>query len=114
MKSTMQKNSAGLALTLALAWMIGHALVLDAQIPYSEQYRPQFHFSPSSGWIGDPDGTIRYQGQYHLFWWGHAVSSDLVFWNQLAYPMAGDDGSFVYYDGSVVVDRTNKIGRAHV
>ena len=82
----------------------------QAQIPYSEQYRPQFHFSPASGWIGDPDGTIRYQGKYHLFWWGHAESSDLVFWNERPYPMTGDDGSFTYYDGSVVVDRTNTSG----
>jgi sucrose-6-phosphate hydrolase SacC (GH32 family) len=81
-----------------------------AQAAYSELYRPQFHFTPSSGWIGDPDGLVRYQGKYHLFWWGHAVSSDLVFWSQQVWPMTGDDGSFTYYTGSVVVDKTNTSG----
>jgi len=83
---------------------------LGAQVLYHEQYRPQFHFSPSSGWIGDPDGLIHYQGTYHLFWWGHAVSSDLVYWSQQAWPMTGDDGTFGYYDGSVVVDTNNTGG----
>src|SRR3989442_1075908 len=78
-----------------------------AQQPYSEKYRPQFHFSPREGWIGDPDGLIRYKNTYHLFWWGHAVSSDLVYWKEMPKPMHGDDGSFAYFSGSVVVDRQN-------
>jgi hypothetical protein len=45
---------------------------------YEEEYRPQFHFSPASGWIGDPDGLIKFEDKYHLFWWGHAESTDLV------------------------------------
>ncbi|MBU0679399.1 MAG: glycoside hydrolase family 32 protein, partial [Verrucomicrobia bacterium] len=78
--------------------------------PYTERYRPQCHFSPREGWIGDPDGCIRYRNLYHLFWWGHAVSEDLVHWNELPWPMKGDDGSFDYYTGSVVVDERNTSG----
>lgn len=78
--------------------------------PYSERYRPQYHFSPREGWIGDPDGLIRYRGMYHLFWWGHAVSQDLVTWKELPWPMKGDDHSFMYYTGSVVVDEANTGG----
>lgn len=83
-----------------------------AQTPYAEQYRPQYHLSASSGWIGDPDGLIHYQGKYHLFWWGHAESSDLVYWNQMVYPMSGGGSvpAFDYYDGSVVVDLANTAG----
>ena len=77
---------------------------------YRALYRPQFHFSPLSGWIGDPDGTIKYKDKYHLFWWGHASSDDLVFWKQEPWPMQGDDGSFIYYTGSVVVDTANTSG----
>ncbi|MBE2181494.1 MAG: GH32 C-terminal domain-containing protein [Chthoniobacterales bacterium] len=77
---------------------------------YDEPYRPQYHFSAKRGWIGDPDGLVRYNGLYHLFWWGHAVSDDLVFWRQLPYPMRGDDGSFVYFSGSVVIDHSNSSG----
>ena len=77
---------------------------------YKEEYRPQFHFSPKNGWIGDPDGLIRYNNTYHLFWWGHAESSDLVYWKEMPYPMTGDNGSFGYYSGSAVVDAKNTAG----
>jgi fructan beta-fructosidase len=77
---------------------------------YRALYRPQFHFSPLSGWIGDPDGMIKYDSTYHLYWWGHATSKDLVYWHEEPYPMKGDDGSFVYYSGSVVVDKENTSG----
>lgn len=77
---------------------------------YNEMYRPQFHFSPKKGWIGDPDGTIKYNGEYHLFWWGHATSKDLVYWNEEPYPMKGGDGTFTYYTGTIVVDTLNTAG----
>ena len=60
--------------------------------------------------MGDPDGCIRYRGLYHLFWWGHAISTDLVRWRELDWPMLGDDGSFAYFTGSVVVDERNTGG----
>lgn len=82
----------------------------DSRPTYSERYRPQFHFSAASGWVGDPDGLIRYHNTYHLFWWGHATSTDLVHWKQLDYPMQGGDGSFSYYSGSVVVDTADTAG----
>lgn len=81
-----------------------------ATAQYNEKYRPQFHFSPAKGWIGDPDGLVHVNGQYHLFWWGHAVSDDLVHWRELPYPMKGGDGTFSYFSGSVVVDRLNTAG----
>lgn len=88
---------------VASAWSRADAL-------YAEPYRPQFHFTPAKGWIGDPNGLLRHRGEYHLFWWGHAVSNDLVHWRQLPYPMTGDDGSFKYFSGSVVVDHRNTSG----
>jgi sucrose-6-phosphate hydrolase SacC (GH32 family) len=93
-----------------LLGMIGLISVRSTHAAYTEEYRPQYHFSPTSGWIGDPDGLIRYNNIYHLFWWGHAVSSDLVYWSQLPYPMNGGDGSFTYYSGSVAVDKQNTSG----
>ncbi len=79
---------------------------------YRALYRPQFHFSPLSGWIGDPDGTIKFDSTYHLYWWGHATSKDLVYWKEEPWPMKGDNGTFVYYSGSVVVDKENTSGFA--
>jgi fructan beta-fructosidase len=85
-------------------------IVVQTIAQYDEKYRPQFHFSPKSGWIGDPDGLIFHEGKYHLFWWGHAVSKDLIHWEELPYPMKGGDRSFSYFSGSVVVDKKNTAG----
>ncbi|MCM4160951.1 hypothetical protein FHG64_06000 [Antarcticibacterium flavum] len=82
----------------------------EVKAQYDEKYRPQFHFSPKKGWIGDPDGLVFNDGKYHLFWWGHAVSDDLVHWEELPYPMQGGDGTFSYFSGSVVVDKQNTAG----
>ena len=96
---------------LAMATVFGTpSATRDDQAPYSETYRPQFHFSPKSGWIGDPDGLIHHRAKYHLFWWGHAESTDLVHWEEKPYPMKGGDGSFTYYTGSVIVDNANTSG----
>ena len=94
-----------------------------AQTPaYSEPYRPQFHFTPAQNWMNDPNGMVYYQGEYHLFFqynpfgdtwghmsWGHAVSTDLVHWQQLpvAIPELGDE---MVFSGSAVVDYGNTSG----
>lgn len=86
------------------------AAIADVTQVYTERFRPQYHLSTQEGWLGDPDGMIRYRGLWHCFWWGHATSPDLVHWTEQPYPMVGDDGSFVYFSGSVVVDETNSSG----
>jgi hypothetical protein len=75
----------------ALASLRQANVLLDAEQLYREPLRPQFHFSPRRGWVGDPNGLVFYKGDYHLFFqynpyavkwgnmhWGHAVSKDLV------------------------------------
>lgn len=93
-----------------IVWLVVWADLCSSQSLYNEEYRPQFHFSPSSGWIGDPCGLIKFENKFHMFWWGHAESTDLVFWNQQVQPMRGDDGTFAYFTGSVVVDKNNTSG----
>lgn len=79
-----------------------------AQTLYHEKYRPQFHFSPDSGWIGDPCGFVHYQNTYHMFWWGKVKSTDLVhFTQQSRFAQMGGDTSFLYFTGSAVVDKNN-------
>ncbi|MFT8323070.1 MAG: glycoside hydrolase family 32 protein [Bacillus sp. (in: firmicutes)] len=75
---------------------------------YSEQYRPQYHYSSKVGNLADPNGLVFFEGEYHLFHqqngtWGHAISTDLFHWKQqevaLEHDILGQALS-----GSVVVD----------
>lgn len=73
-------------------------------------YRNRLHYSPSSGWMNDPNGFSRFSGSYHLFYqhnpwaskwglmhWGHATSNDLVAWRTL--PLALIPGERYDRDG---------------
>src|SRR2546423_979919 len=93
-----------------------------AQIAYQEPYRPQVHFSPREHWANDPNGLVFFHGQYHLFFqfnpmgsewghmsWGHAISTDLLHWNELPVTIPEKDGEMVF-TGSVVIDGKNTSG----
>jgi fructan beta-fructosidase len=92
------------------------------QKTYTEKYRPQFHFSPPSHWMNDPNGMVYYKGEYHLFYqyypdssvwgpmhWGHAVSRDLIHWEHLPVALYPDSLGYIF-SGSVVVDEQNSSG----
>jgi len=89
---------------------------------YKEKYRPQLHFSTIRGWINDPNGLVYYDGEYHLYFqhypygyywgqphWGHAVSTDLVHWEQLPDVLIRHEHGGIY-SGSSVVDYENSAG----
>lgn len=61
----------------------------------SETERPKIHFTPVTGWMNDPNGLVYQNGVWHLYFqynpfsiewdnmsWGHAVSTDLLHWQQ--------------------------------
>ncbi|MCH8044284.1 MAG: DUF4980 domain-containing protein [Planctomycetes bacterium] len=79
-----------------LALVEASATIRHAQPLYDETLRPQLRFSQMRGWNNDPNGMVYYDGEYHFFWqsnpfgpkwanmfWGHAVSKDLVHWQEL-------------------------------
>jgi sucrose-6-phosphate hydrolase SacC (GH32 family) len=89
---------------------------------YKEKHRPQLHFSTIRGWINDPNGLVYYDGEYHLFFqhypygyywgqphWGHAVSTDLVHWQQLPDALIRHELGGIY-SGSSVIDYENTSG----
>ncbi len=89
---------------------------------YKEQYRPQFHFSPQEKWMNDPNGLVYNNGVYHLFYqyypedivwgpmhWGHAISKDMVHWEQRPIALFPDEKGYIF-SGSAVVDVSNSSG----
>lgn len=66
--------------------------------------RPVFHLPARVGWMNDPNGFSYYKGEYHMFYqyypydtnwgpmhWAHAVSKDLLRWQNLPAALAPDE-----------------------
>lgn len=95
-----------------------------------EDYRLQYHFSQEKGWSNDPNGMVYYKGQWHMFFqyypdgvnhgpmsWGHAISSDLVNWQEYDIPdvfnaslFPSQDGTRNHFSGCIVWDKDNTSG----
>lgn len=87
-----------------------------------QHHRGTYHFSPKENWMNDPNGMVYFQGEYHLFFqhhpygttwgpmhWGHAVSKDLVVWEELPIALGPDEHGMIF-SGSAVVDWNNTTG----
>ena len=93
---------------------------------YREPGRPLLHYTPRRGASSDANGLVWFDGEWHLHYqhvpcnvspgnqncnwgWGHAVSRDLVTWEELPDTLWPDERG-VAVSGSCVVDHHNSSG----
>lgn len=85
-------------------------------------YRPIHHITGKQGWINDPNGLVKFKGEYHVFFqhhpysncwgpmhWGHVVSKDLINFKYLPNALTpGDefDKSGCFSGTAIVIDDT--------
>lgn len=101
----------------------------DPAAIYKESTRPLFHFTPYMYQMNDPNGLVynEFTGEYHLFFqcnrpfetgmpdvsgttsWGHAVSKDMVNWQEQPLAIKPDKWGMAW-SGSGVIDRENTSG----
>ena len=87
-----------------------------------DRTRATYHFQPEKNWMNDPNGLLFDGKRYHLYFqhnpfgtqwgnmhWGHAVSRDLLRWEQLDEAMYPDVNG-VIFSGCGFVDRKNAAG----
>jgi fructan beta-fructosidase len=117
MKKTVFCFMAVLLLNIAGSYSLSQQKILS-----TEQYRPNYHFTPAAHWMNDPNGLVYYAGEYHLFYqyypeasvwgpmhWGHAVSTDLFHWKHLPIALYPDSLGYIF-SGSAVIDHDNTSG----
>jgi sucrose-6-phosphate hydrolase SacC (GH32 family) len=84
--------------------------------------RPVIHFTPDYGWINDPNGLVYHNGLYHLYFqynpfdtewdnmsWGHAVSKDLLHWEQKDTTLLPDEDGMMF-SGCGLVNEQGLLG----
>lgn len=94
----------------------------DTEAFFCREAKPIVHITPMRGYMNDPNGLFYFNGRYHFFaqlnpfgfspgntCWMHAVSTDLMHWQELAYALLPDESGLMY-SGSGVVDHHNASG----
>jgi beta-fructofuranosidase len=89
----------------------------------ADPYRPIYHFVSPESRLNDPNGLCYWQGNWHLFYqayppeddrqhWGHAISKDLIHWQDLPYAIYPGPERAVY-SGTTLVEDNRVIAMYH-
>ena len=86
----------------------------------NSKYRQKFHMMPPIGWMNDPNGLVKYNDEYHIFYqfypydakwgpmhWGHFKTSDFIRYQDLPVAIAPEDQSVesgCFSGGAIVKD----------
>ena len=94
----------------------------NEKVPCDYAFRPQLHFTTERGWINDPNGLVYADGVYHMFYqwnpygviwgnmhWGHAVSRDLITWENKPAALSPDEYGTMF-SGCGFQDKENAAG----
>ena len=88
-----------------------------------DKFRPIYHFVNPEGRLNDPNGLCFWKGKWHLFYqayppedprqhWGHAISTDLIHWQDLPYAIYPNPERAVY-SGATIVEKDRVIAMYH-
>lgn len=88
-----------------------------------DPHRPLYHYVNPESTLNDPNGLCFWQGRWHLFYqayppedprqhWGHAVSDDLIHWQDLPYAIYPHPEECCF-SGSALVDDDRVIAMYH-
>jgi len=64
-------SSDNVAIEMAAAYVEAHKKDVE-----STYWRCNYHIAAPLGWINDPNGLIRWRGQYHVFYQYHPYAPD--------------------------------------
>jgi beta-fructofuranosidase len=89
----------------------------------ADRYRPAYHYVNPEHGLNDPNGLCFWQGRWHLFYqgyppedprqhWGHAVSDDLIHWQDLPYAIYPNPENCCF-SGSTLVEADRTIAMYH-
>ena len=82
---------------------------------YEDPHRPQYHYVNPEGRLNDPNGLCYWKDHWHLFYqayppedprqhWGHAISRDLIHWEDLPYCIYPNPEDKCYSGATLVED----------
>jgi len=88
-----------------------------------DRYRPIYHYVNPEGTLNDPNGLCFWKDRWHLFYqayppedtrqhWGHAISDDLVHWQDLPYAIYPHPEEKCF-SGATLVEKDRVIAMYH-